>query len=68
MIPAMWKTVVLLLYSTIFMTLPGMFIDAISHDKAWYIAAFGELGHRAVRVSVQVPKHRLGYGVLNLAQ
>ena len=30
--------------------------------------SLGELGHRAVRVSVQVPTHRLGYGVLNLAQ
>ena len=68
MIPVMWKTVVLLLCSNIFMTFAWYAHLRNLHDKAWYIAALVSWGIALFEYLLQVPANRLGYGVLNLAQ
>jgi len=64
----MWKTVVLLLCSNIFMTFAWYAHLRNLHDKAWYIAALVSWGIALFEYLLQVPANRLGYGVLNLAQ
>ena len=68
MIPTMWKTVVLLLCSNVFMTFAWYAHLRNLHDKAWYIAALASWGIALFEYLLQVPANRLGYGVLTLAQ
>ena len=68
MIPTVWKTVVLLLCSNIFMTFAWYAHLRNLHDKAWYIAALASWGIALFEYLLQVPANRLGYGVLNLAR
>src|SRR5215510_16132895 len=68
LIPTMWKTVVLLLCSNIFMTFAWYAHLRNLLDKAWYIAALASWGIALFEYLLQVPANRLGYGVLNLAQ
>jgi uncharacterized protein len=63
----MWKTVVLLLCSNVFMTFAWYAHLRNLHDKTWYIAALASWGIALFEYLLQVPAHRLGYGVLNLA-
>ena len=44
MIPTMWRSVVLLLCSNIFMTIAWYAHLRNLHDKAWYIAALASWG------------------------
>jgi uncharacterized protein len=64
----MWKTVVLLLCSNVFMTFAWYAHLRNLHDKAWYIAALVSWNIALFEYLLQVPANRLGYGVLNLAQ
>jgi uncharacterized protein (DUF486 family) len=64
----MWKTVVLLLCSNVFMTFAWYAHLRNLHDQAWYIAALVSWGIALFEYLLQVPANRLGYGVLNLAQ
>jgi uncharacterized protein len=66
-IPTMWKTVVLLLCSNVFMTFAWYAHLRNLHDKTWYIAALASWGIALFEYLLQVPANRLGYGVLNLA-
>ena len=68
MISTMWKTVVLLLCSNVFMTFAWYAHLRNLHDQAWYIAALVSWGIALFEYLLQVPANRLGYGVLNLAQ
>ena len=68
MIPTIWETVVLLLYSNTFMTFAWYAYLRNLHDKAWYIAALVSWGIALFESLLQAPANRLGYGVLNLAQ
>jgi uncharacterized protein (DUF486 family) len=63
----MWKTVVLLLCSNVFMTFAWYAHLRNLHDKTWYIAALASWGIALFEYLLQVPANRLGYGVLNLA-
>src|SRR5438874_13656755 len=67
-IHTMWKTVVLLLCSNVFMTFAWYAHLRNLHDKAWYIAALVSWNIALFEYLLQVPANRLGYGVLNLAQ
>jgi len=67
-ISTMWKTVVLLLCSNVFMTFAWYAHLRNLHDKAWYIAALVSWNIALFEYLLQVPANRLGYGVLNLAQ
>src|SRR5215475_5311780 len=67
-IPTMWKTVVLLLCSNVFMTFAWYAHLRNLHDKAWYIAALVSWGIALFEYLLQVPANRLGYRTLNLAQ
>jgi uncharacterized protein len=64
----MWKTVVLLLCSNVFMTFAWYAHLRNLHDKAWYIAALVSWNIALFEYLLQVPANRLGYGVLSLAQ
>jgi uncharacterized protein (DUF486 family) len=64
----MWKTVVLLLCSNVFMTFAWYAHLRNLHNKAWYIAALVSWNIALFEYLLQVPANRLGYGVLNLAQ
>src|SRR5262245_56838823 len=66
--PTMWKTVILLFCSNIFMTFAWYAHLRDLHDTAWYIAALASWGIAPFEYLLQVPANRLGYGVLNLAQ
>jgi uncharacterized protein (DUF486 family) len=63
----MWKTVVLLLCSNVFMTFAWYAHLRNLHNKAWYIAALVSWNIALFENLLQVPANRLGYGVLNLA-
>ena len=67
-IPAIWKTVGLLLCSNVFMTFAWYAHLRNLHDKAWYIAALVSWGIALFEYLLQVPANRLGYRTLNLAQ
>src|SRR6266568_952031 len=67
-IPIVWKTVVLLLCSNVFMTFAWYAHLRNLHNKAWYIAALVSWNIALFEYLLQVPANRLGYGVLNLAQ
>ena len=68
MISTVWKTVVLLLCSNVFMTFAWYAHLRNLHHKAWYIAALVSWGIALFEYLLQVPANRLGYRVLNLAQ
>src|SRR5947199_8547150 len=67
-IPTVWKTVVLLLCSNVFMTFAWYAHLRNLHNKAWYIAALVSWNIALFEYLLQVPANRLGYGVLHLAQ
>jgi uncharacterized protein len=67
-LPPIWKTVVLLICSNIFMTFAWYAHLRNLHDKAWYVAALASWGIALFEYLLQVPANRLGYGMLNLAQ
>lgn len=66
--PVMLQTVVLLVFSNIFMTFAWYAHLRNLHDKAWWIAAFASWGIALFEYFLQVPANRIGYGALNLSQ
>src|ERR671930_1048064 len=67
-IPTVWKTVVLLLCSNVFMTFAWYAHLRNLHDQAWYIAVLVSWDIALFEYLLQVPANRLSYGALNLAQ
>ena len=68
LLPTIWKTVVLLICSNVFMTFVWYAHLRNLHDKAWYVAALASWGIALFEYLLQVPANRLGYGTLDLAQ
>src|SRR5207237_10020165 len=66
--PTVWKTVLLLLCSNIFMIFAWYAHLRNLHDKTWYVAALASWSIALFEYLVQVPANRLGYRVRNMAQ
>ncbi len=66
--PVVWKTVLLLGVSNVFMTFAWYAHLKNLNDKPWYLAALLSWGVALLEYMFQVPANRIGYTVLSLAQ
>ncbi len=66
--PAIVRTVTLLVLSNVFMTFAWYAHLRNLYDKKWFIAAIASWGIALFEYLLQVPANRIGYGVLNLPQ
>lgn len=66
--PVVWKTVLLLGISNVFMTFAWYAHLKNLNDKPWYLAALLSWGVALLEYMFQVPANRIGYTVLSLAQ
>jgi uncharacterized protein (DUF486 family) len=67
-IPVIWKTVILLTLSNVFMTFAWYaHLKELNH-KPWYVAALLSWGIALVEYLFQVPGNRIGYTALTLPQ
>ncbi len=66
--PVVFKTVLLLAVSNVFMTFAWYAHLKNLSDKPWYIAAFLSWGIALLEYMFQVPANRIGFSVLSLAQ
>lgn len=66
--PALFKTILLLTMSNVFMTFAWYAHLKNLNDKPWFIAAFLSWGIALFEYLLQVPANRIGFTVLSLAQ
>jgi uncharacterized protein (DUF486 family) len=66
--PAVFKTILLLTISNVFMTFAWYAHLRNHNDKPWYIAALLSWSIALFEYLFQVPANRIGYTVLSLAQ
>lgn len=66
--PAVFKSILLLTISNVFMTFAWYAHLKNLNDKPWYIAALASWGIALMEYLFQVPGNRIGYTVLSLAQ
>lgn len=66
--PAVFKTILLLTMSNVFMTFAWYAHLKNLNDKPWFIAAFLSWGIALFEYLLQVPANRIGFTVLSLAQ
>lgn len=66
--PALFKTILLLTMSNVFMTFAWYAHLKNLNDKPWFIAAFLSWGIALFEYMLQVPANRIGFTVLSLAQ
>lgn len=66
--PALFKTILLLTLSNVFMTFAWYAHLKNLNDKPWFIAAFLSWGIALFEYMLQVPANRIGFTVLSLAQ
>lgn len=66
--PVVWKTVLLLGVSNVFMTFAWYAHLKNLNDKPWYLAALLSWGVALLEYMFQVPANRIGYTQLSLAQ
>ncbi len=66
--PVVWKTVLLLTASNVFMTFAWYAHLKDLNHKPWFIAAVVSWGIAFFEYMLQVPANRIGYGALDLAQ
>ncbi len=66
--PAVFKSILLLTISNVFMTFAWYAHLKNLNDKPWYIAALVSWGIALMEYLFQVPGNRIGYTVLSLAQ
>lgn len=64
----LFKTVLLLSLSNVFMTFAWYAHLKNLSDKPWYVAAFLSWGIAFFEYMLQVPANRIGYSVLSLSQ
>ena len=67
-LPVLWKTVLLLSVSNIFMTFAWYGHLKSLNNRAWYIAALISWGIALFEYLLQVPANRIGHTDLSLAQ
>ena len=67
-IPALWKTVLLLSASNVFMTFAWYAHLRNLNDRPWWIAALASWGITLFEYLLQVPANRIGHRELSLAQ
>ncbi len=67
-IPVLWKTVVLLAASNVFMTFAWYAHLKNLNDRPWWIAALASWGIALFEYLLQVPANRIGHHELSLAQ
>jgi uncharacterized protein (DUF486 family) len=67
-VPAVFKSILLLTISNVFMTFAWYAHLKNLNDKPWYIAALVSWGIALMEYLFQVPGNRIGYTVLSLAQ
>ncbi|HEY8355594.1 MAG TPA: DMT family protein [Methylophilaceae bacterium] len=66
--PALFKTILLLTMSNVFMTFAWYAHLRNLNDKPWFVAAFLSWGIALFEYMLQVPANRIGFTVLSLAQ
>ncbi len=66
--PILWKTVVLLVASNVFMTFAWYAHLKDMNQKPWFIAAVVSWSIAFFEYMLQVPANRIGYATLDLAQ
>ncbi|MDZ7615753.1 MAG: DMT family protein [Patescibacteria group bacterium] len=66
--PVVWKTVLLLTASNVFMTFAWYAHLKDMNHKPWFLAAAASWGIAFFEYMLQVPANRIGYGALDLAQ
>lgn len=66
--PALFKTILLLTMSNVFMTFAWYAHLKNLNDKPWFVAAFLSWGIALFEYLLQVPANRIGFTVLSLAQ
>ena len=66
--PAVFKTILLLTMSNVFMTFAWYAHLKNLNDKPWFVAAFLSWGIALFEYLLQVPANRIGFTVLSLAQ
>ncbi len=66
--PVVWKTVLLLTASNVFMTFAWYAHLKDLNHKPWFIAAVASWGIAFFEYMLQVPANRIGYSALDLAQ
>ena len=67
-IPVLWKTVLLLTASNVFMTFAWYAHLKNLNDRPWWIAALASWGIALFEYLLQVPANRIGHHELSLAQ
>jgi len=67
-VPVVFKSILLLTISNVFMTFAWYAHLKNLNDKPWYIAALVSWGIALMEYLFQVPGNRIGYTVLSLAQ
>jgi hypothetical protein len=67
-VPAVWKTVLLLVASNVFMTFAWYAHLRDLREKPWIVAALVSWGIALFEYLLQVPANRIGYGALSLPQ
>ena len=67
-IPVLWKTVLLLTASNVFMTFAWYAHLKNLNDRPWWIAALASWGSRCSNTCCRVPANRIGHHELSLAQ
>lgn len=66
--PVVWKTVLLLTASNVFMTFAWYAHLKDLNHRPWFIAAVASWGIAFFEYMLQVPANRIGYSALDLAQ
>lgn len=66
--PAVFKTIILLTMSNVFMTFAWYAHLKNLNDKPWFAAAFISWGIALFEYMLQVPANRIGFTVMSLAQ
>ncbi len=66
--PAVFKAILLLTMSNVFMTFAWYAHLKNLNDKPWFVAAFLSWGIALFEYQLQVPANRIGFTVLTLAQ
>src|SRR6187402_1785906 len=66
--PIVYRTIILLSLSNVFMTFAWYAHLRNLSDKPWWIAAFASWGIALFEYMIQVPANRIGYGTMTLPQ
>jgi uncharacterized protein len=66
--PVIWRTVLLLVLSNVFMTFAWYAHLRDLRAKPWYVAALVSWGIALFEYMLQVPANRIGFGVMSLMQ